>query len=382
MQMVERGLTTDASVQPWPAVAHVAAPTAPVEGAANWKGKELQASDEWKFVLAAQDIAELEAALAHAKLRKLGLLEMRTQDEFPLGELAGKLRALRRELHHGRGFTLVKGLDLDRYSQLEAAMLYWGIGLHLGYPVPQNAKGHMLGHIVDLGKLSDPEQALPDGTKRPFIAKETRGYNSRERFFFHQDFGDVVGLMCLRPAMKGGNSLIVSAVAIHNEIQRTRPDLLDVLYQPFYVSRQNELPSGARPYYRMPVFQIHEGRFTVWYLRAFMENCSKFPELPTLTDRQREAFDLIDRLADDPEFHLDMDLERGDIQFINNQDILHTRMAYEDHDDPALKRHLLRLWLVAPDARPLSHWVYDQFGQGRRGGIYVPGVVERADFEA
>lgn len=382
MEVAEQSHKNPVVGEPWLNVGHIEPSSAPIDGPANWKGQDIQQSDGWKFVLSPQDVADLESALVYVKERKLGLLEMRTQDEFPLGGLASKLKALRHELHHGRGFTLIKGMPLDSHSQLEAAMLYWGIGLHLGYPVPQNAKGHMLGHIVDLGKKSDADQALSDGKKRPFIAKETRGYNSRERFFFHQDFGDVVGLMCLQPAKQGGNSLIVSAVAIHNEIQRTRPDLLNVLYQPFYVSRQNELPSGARPYYRMPVFQTHEGRFAVWYLRAFVENCAKFPELPALTDKQREAFDLIDALADRPEFHLNMDLERGDIQFINNQDILHTRMAYDDHDDPALKRHLLRLWLVAPDARPLSHWIYDQFGQGRRGGIYVPGVQERADFEA
>lgn len=363
---------------PWPPAERVKAPAAPIGGPAAWLGRDLKASTEWIHVFTPGEIAELEAALAHARSLGDSPIQLRSQDDFPLQAFGATLADLRRTILHGRGFVLFRGLPLDRYSIADAATIYWGIGLYLGYPVSQNAKGHMLGHITDIGATSAAAQRTADGKIRPFINPEVRAYGSRERFFYHVDSADIVGLLCLRPARTGGVSLLSSAVAIHDAMLQRRPDLLEELYQPFYLNRQNEIPAGARPYYRMPIFQYHQGRLLCTYLRQYVENCKKYPELPALTPAQFEAMDLLDELADDPEFRLEMTLERGDIQFINNHDLLHTRTAYEDFDEPQLRRHLLRLWLVSPDGRALTNYFYDSFGAGRRGGIYTPGLVEIA----
>jgi len=116
-------------------------------------------------------------------------------------------------------------------------------------------------------------------------------------------------------------------------------------------------------------------------METFVLGAETFPELPPLTEIQREAFSLINKLADDPKFHLSMNLEAGDIQLLDNHNVLHTRTAYTDFPEPNRRRHLLRLWLVTPDGQPLPSWHYGKYGGGRRGGIYVPGVVETAQVD-
>jgi hypothetical protein len=359
-------------------------PDKPIDSPAAWLSADHQDSDAWKYRLDAADLAELDAALAHVKATGLDLIEI-TRDDFPLGNFATKLARLRQDLLNGRGFMLLKGLPVASMSRQDAAIVYWGIGLHVGYPVPQNARGHLLGHVVDLGESSESKPAQAGDKPAIFISTTSRGYNSRERFAYHVDNGDVVGLLCLHPAKSGGLSLISSSLAIHNEIMQQRPDLLKLLYQPYWYDRRGgEVPAGARPYYRMPVFCYHEGQFFAPYSPSSIRNAGNgklHPELPPLTTEQREAVDLIDRLADDPRFRLTMELEAGDIQLLNNHVILHSRTSYDDFPEPARKRHLLRLWLVAPDHHKLPHWFYDRVRGGARGGIYVPGMTESASLE-
>lgn len=355
-------------------------PAGPVVDPAGWTAADLPRKDEWQYRLTSRDRAELAAALAHVRQCGATMLDLRRKADFPLDNLARTLEKIGDDVHFGRGFVLIKGMPVDAYGREDVAIMYWGMGLYLGYPVSQNAKGHMLGHVVDLGHGSQKVEKFGDN-ERVFNHTDIRGYNTRERFHFHTDGADVVGLLCLHPARQGGRSIIASSVALHNEIQRRRPDLLGVLYQPFWVSRQNEVPAGARPYFQMPVFHRHGGNFLAYYTRAYIESCKIFPELPPLTEEQYEAFSLIDDVLADPRMQLGMELEKGDIQFLNNHVVLHTRTAYEDFAEPERKRHLLRLWLVSPEARALPHWYYDQAGAGRRAGIYVPGMSEVASLQ-
>ncbi len=94
--------------------------------------------------------------------------------------------------------------------------------------------------------------------------------------------------------------------------------------------------------------------------------------------------DLIDELANDPQINLQMQFEPGDMQWVHNHTMLHDRTAYEDWDEPEKKRHLLRLWLAAPNARPLPPIYADRWGSvtiGDRGGIIVPGTRLNAPLE-
>ncbi len=353
----------------------------PVEDPACWKSADLQHTTEWQYRLNRAEVADLDAALALVRAKGLAAMQV-TRADFPLPVLGARLAEIRREVLDGRGFVLVRGVPVERYSREDATLVYWGIGVHIGFPVCQNARGEMIGHVLDLGARSAVSNPLDSSAERKIFLHPThRSYMSNERLSYHSDFADVIGLFCLNPAKSGGESKIVSSIAVHNEIHRRRPDLLQILYQPVWVDRRGEIPAGARPYYRMPIFSITAGRLTAYYAGGHMKTTAQYKELPPLNAGQKEAMKLVDDLVNDPEFHLSMFMERGDIQFINNHTVLHSRTAYEDFDDPALKRHLLRLWLVTPAGRPLPHWHYERYGAGRRGGIYVPGVVETISIE-
>ncbi len=353
----------------------------PVDEPACWKGKDLRESRAWQYRLSEGDIAELGAALRSVRAKKLDLIAIKRED-FPLGAFGRKLAELKGEILNGRGFVLLRGFPVDGYSREDIAALYWGVGCHLGKQVSQNTRGQLLGHVTDLGtksgKLKPEVEKLKD---KIFIHPEVRGYSSNERFFFHVDSCDIVGLMCLHPAKTGGESLVASSATIHNEVLKRRPDLMDVLYEPFWVSRKGEIPEGAEPWFRMPMFQIHNGRFVGHHFPGGIRAGQMMPEIPKLTARQLEALDLVDEIANDRDIHLSMQLEKGDIQFLNNLVLTHTRTAYEDYPEPERRRHMLRLWLVTPEGRDLPQSFYEWHGGGRRGGSYVPGMTEVASLE-
>lgn len=356
-------------------------PTEPIADPAAWTSDTFASAERWQVRLTAMDVAELDAAIAQVRTRGLSILEV-TRAEFPLPTFGEKLVAARREVLDGRGFVLLRDVPVERYSKHDAILAYWGMGVHIGYPVCQNARGEMIGHVADIGARSSIDNPV-DGSaeSKVFLHPKHRSYMSNERLSYHTDFADVIGLLCLNPSKTGGESKIVSSIAIHNEILRRRPDLLKVLYEPYWVDRRGELPAGAKPYYPMPIFCMFGAKLTSYYAGGHMKTTAQYTELPPLSELQKEAMRLVDEIANDPAFHLSMFLERGDIQLINNHTVLHARTAYEDYPDPDKRRHLLRLWLVTPAGRPLPHWHYERYGAGRRGGIYVPGVREMVTIE-
>ena len=332
-------------------------------GDAAWYGADLAKSDEWLLALNPSQIAELEAAAEATAGRDIATL---TTDDLPLPTLDPVLRKMRDDIVDGRGFALIRGLPVERWSKDISARAYWAIGMRVGKAVVQNPVGHVLGHVKDIGgDVDNPTQ---------------RGYQSAANLPFHTDIGaEVVGLFCLRPAKSGGLSSVVSAASIWNEILKQRPDSAEVLAQPFYRDRRGEEVSGQKPWYEMPVFMPAGQRMAVAYVRRFIFSCQRFDDVPRLTDQQIEAMDLIDSLAYDPRLKLDMDFRPGDIQLVNNLVTLHTRTEYEDWPEQEKKRHLYRLWLTIPDGWPLPEPLYARYGAdqetGRPLGINLPAGV-------
>jgi hypothetical protein len=201
--------------------------------------------------------------------------------------------------------------------------------------VAQNAQGDVLGHVRDLGRDQYKDM-------------HARGYQTASLLPFHNDSCDIVGLCCLETAKSGGLSAVSSSVSVYNALLRSRPDLVKVLTQPFYADRRGEESEGQKPYYVTPIFIWHKGRMFNRYNRTFIDSAQRFDDVPRLTPLQIEALDSLAALCKDPTFRLDMKLERGDIQFVNNYCVLHSRTAYEDHQDEERRRHLLRLWLRTP----------------------------------
>jgi hypothetical protein len=188
----------------------------------------------WIHHLSAENVAELEAAASAAGQMARPLVEIR-REHFALPHLGPVLVAIRRELLHGRGFVLVRGLPRERYTLAEAATIFWGLGTHLGAPLSQNAQGHVLGHVKDLGYQADDPR--------------TRLYQTNQRQGYHTDSADIVGLLCIRPARSGGRSSLASTVTAYNEMLARRPDLLSALFEPVATDHRGEVPPGGRPWF-------------------------------------------------------------------------------------------------------------------------------------
>jgi alpha-ketoglutarate-dependent taurine dioxygenase len=341
-----------------------------IAGPAAWHGPALAERRDWIETLTPAEVAEVEEAIRRLANRDINLAAIGAAD-FPLPTLAPRLRRILGDVLDGRGFALIRGLDVGRYDRRAAAIAFLGLGSHLGRARSQNAKGHVLGHVKDLGLSSaDPN---------------VRIYQTHERQTYHTDSCDIVALLCLRTAKAGGLSTLVSAITIYNEMRARRPDLVAALFEPIETDRRGEVAPGQQPYFRIPVLNWHAGLLSVIYQRQYIESARRFPEVPPLTRHQVEALDLFDALANDPALNLHMALQPGDIQLVHNHTLLHDRTAFEDWPEPERRRHLLRLWLAPVHARVLPPVFAERYGTvtpGARGGVMVDGTRLNAPLEA
>lgn len=306
-------------------------PEHPVESPAAWLGSNQQNRTDWIYPLSEGEKAELASAIRIHRAKGESLKDVVASD-YALPQLATAVRCWMRDLDDGRGFVLVRGFPAEKYSDDDAAFAYWLIGLHMGRPVAQNRNGDILGHVRDDG--ADPNKF------------GIRLYRTRIKLDFHTDGADIIGLMCLRKARSGGTSRIASSVSVFNEFMRRRPDLVPALFQEFYWDREADALAGEPLYFKFPICRYDQGRLGVLYIGWYIRNAQRFPDVPKLTVAQREALDLIDSIANQPAFHVEMDFQPGDMQFLKNAVILHARTEYEDWEEPERKRHLLRLWLT------------------------------------
>lgn len=306
----------------------------PYEHPSVWLGPEMAARTDWLVQLDDADIAELDDALASVRRASIGMPALGAR-HVTVPRVARKMAHVRHLLEEGAGFALVRGLPRARYAKADAALIYWIVGTQLGTACAQNAHGEMLGHVRDLGA------DIKSNAK-------ARGYQTRMRLPFHNDSTDAVGLMCLQQSRSGGASQIVSSSALYNAFLTQRPDLWAVMHEPFCVDRRGEENPGQRPWYVTPCFTMFEGRLFVRYNRTYIETAQRFEGVPRLTALQLEALDLMDALCNEPAYRMDMQFEPGDMQFVCNYTVLHSRSEYEDWPEPERRRHLLRLWLRTP----------------------------------
>lgn len=316
---------------------HVSAPCA-------WQADELRQDGAWVYALTKAEIAEIEAALAAVNRAGTPLLDMRRRD-FPLPLTAQRLARISRQLEAGRGVALVRGVPVGRYDLGDIEKIYWGISTYLGIVIAQNTRGDHIGHVRDNG--------YEWGEVRE--GELIRGYLTNAYMPFHSDPTDRVGLLCVQKAKAGGLSSIVSSTSIYNEILATQPAALEHLFRGFYYSLRGESTGGVGQVteYRIPVYDYFAGQLSSRYVRKTIEQGAAVGRAP-LTDAERAALDLVDRLAQRDDLRFDMSFEPGDIQYLNNHVAFHSRTGFEDGDSLDQKRLLLRIWLQSPDARPLS----------------------------
>ncbi|TDJ34821.1 MAG: TauD/TfdA family dioxygenase [Gammaproteobacteria bacterium] len=341
------------------------------EGPANWRGPNIRNSEDWHINLTKSHISEIKKAVQRSIDNRIPILEL-IPECFHLPRLAQVLQTTYQELLYGRGFVVFHGMPVQDLNREEIIRAYVGIGSWLGEPVPQNQKGHILGHVKDIGF---------DHTN-----PQTRIYGTSYRQLYHTDGSDLVGLLCLQKAKSGGVFSLASSVAIFNEIARRRPDLAKVLSSPFVVDRKGEVPDGKQDTYEIEIFHHYKHRLLTIHDRVFINAAQHRDYVPRLTDQQIEALDLLDDLAGSEEFRLDYEWQQGDMNFAHNHQILHARTGYEDYPELDRKRHLLRLWLSTKDGWELPPIFAEKFGTvergQRRGGIHVPGMKLTVPFEA
>lgn len=303
---------------------------AAIESPAAWRGCELPPLEEMAYVLSAGEIEEIVAAVIGLD-NGAGPSEELTSADFPLPALSERIGQWRDELQRGRGFQVIRGIPVDRWSQSQAERFFWCFGLHLGIPGAQNPEGHLLGHVTDTGAAdADPSARL---------------YKTSANIDFHCDAADVVGLLCLNKARSGGQSRIVSSVSVFNALLECRPDLAARLFEPLRLDIRDREVNSAGSHLPVQPCCYADGVLRTFYHADYFRSVTRHSDVPPLTALERDLLDTYEAIAGDPHLYLDMDLQPGDIQLLSNHSILHARTAYVDHEDPARRRHLLRLWL-------------------------------------
>jgi hypothetical protein len=271
-----------------------------------------------------------------------------TRSDFDHPEVLALAASLDDVLRRGRGVVLLAGLNCQNCAEQDMERIYWGIGTLLGEAAVQSPLGDRLGHVRDV-----PQDPI------------ARGYRSAAELPLHTDLYPVVGLMCLQRAESGGLSTMVSSLAIHNELLRTRPDLLEPLYEGYYFALVQAQGSGHTSY-KIPVFHSECDVVTCGYSRALIERAAEMRR-EALPWKLAEALQRFDELAGREDLALRFRLEPGEMLFWANFQMVHARDAYQD--SAVRTRHLLRLWLkvqndwpVAPELRAYARDYEQLFG--------------------
>ena len=304
-----------------------------IDTPAVWKGPELDWTNEGLHLLNDAELKEIDHALQH--LKSLGNLDFPeiTPATFPLETVGQLMRDLPAFLSKGRGFLMLRGLPREKYSDDDMARIYVGLGSYVSRPVTQSYLGDLIGHVMDVSDLEP----------------KSRGYRKGGGQLMHTDSCDIIGLMCLRTALSGGESRISSALAVHNHLLEHRPDLLEVLREGLFLKRTDE--DGRRATRTFSEFKVPffsgEGADTICYLpTGYARLAEKSGERP-YSPLESEALYQVRKIAASPEFYLDMGFKDGDIQFLNNRVMVHGRTDYQDAKALEDRRHLMRLWLTA-----------------------------------
>ena len=333
----------------------------PWSGEQVWNAGSFLSEDKWVAQLSDHDIAELDKAVK-ATIKSNKPIEKLTRSDFAFNRLGQRLAKLKDDVLNGKGFTLLRGLPANHWSDEALVRAYWGIGTWFGDAVSQNANAHLLGHVID-------QRASQSG--------DTRIYQTNRAQPFHSDSCDIVGLLCLRTAKQGGESAIASSAAIHNHLLKHSLDALNQLYGEFMCDRYGEIPEGKLPYYAIKVFNSIDERLVCCGMDPDIRSAQRLDGVQALTNAQLTALNKFQETA--RSLCLRMSLKRGDIQLVNNLTAVHAREAFVDHQDANQRRYLIRLWLSSKNGRKLPEFLRERWGNidvgSRRGGILVPGAV-------
>ncbi len=320
--------------------------TKPIDEANAWAGAEVADRAAWVHSLTPEMTGEITAAMRGAIAAGRPPHEIASEN-FPLPKTAPLLEKAYDDLENGRGFCVLEGWPVEDFGYDENVAAYCGIAAHMGDIAVQNYEGDWVVDVHDEGLA---------------YSHTSRGYRSNKPLPFHSDGADMAALLCLGQSASGGKSLLVSATKVFNVILEEKPDILEILERGFYHHRRRQHPEGENPLSaaRIPVFAFHDGLLHCCYNRNPIDWVEK--EGMELTAREVDALDTFDSILARPELQVEMEIQKGDMQFVNNFVILHSRTAFEN--DARNQRHMVRLWLEDPKSKRLGESLLD---------LYVPG---------
>ncbi len=303
-----------------------------------WSIAELKDSTDWIQYIEPAEVDEIDTMLKAFRGRTTPLTEL-SRDDFPMPCIAQRFETVRSELEGGRGFTLLRGLPVGRYSPEDSRIVFWAMAVHLGDPQGQDRVGNRIHSVTNTGMRVESTNSV-------------RSFQTDDELTFHNDGGDAFMLLCLKTAKSGGVSKLISVARLYNEVMTRRPDLIEVLQQPFHFDTRDQHPTGLKVQ-SSPILNFFDGRLSALYKRRYLLAAQRFPEVPRLTEKQEQAVQLVEDICNDPAIQMSFNMQPGDVQIANNYSVLHARSKYEDYEDPAERRHLLRAWLTLPNGRAL-----------------------------
>ena len=303
-----------------------------ISGPGAWRQADFTDDAQWIYRFKPETLREIETAVR--------------QKDFRLPSFEQDAARIREELMNGRGFVLLRGIPVDNYSEEELDHIYWGIGALLGKPLPQNIKGDRLYSVRDEGY----------NISRDYGRSGVRFSKTTESLIFHTDSApalmgntpDVIGLFALQVAKSGGASALVSANSVHNVMLQERPDYLRRLYKILRFDRSAEWREGEPRTFLSPIFRFAAG-LEARYFRLYITKGHERANEP-LEPEDVAALEYFESVMARPELQVQFEMQRGDIQLINNVFVLHSRTAFEDWPERERKRHLKRLWIHCSSA--------------------------------
>ena len=250
---------------------------------------------------------------------------------------------------------MIRGIPVESFDEPQAVKFFEALASVVGTPISQSASGETVFSVRNAGFAADDPRA--------------RGPNTKQKLSFHSDRCDVIAFLCLKQAMQGGENQVVSSMTLYNQICAQRPDLMQVLMEPFLYKRHTVDTANSLAYTEQPIFSFCEGHFGANFLRVLIERAYASDDTPELTPIQREALDFVEEQAAREDLHVTFTQRPGDILFLNNWVTLHRRTAFEDHPKPEDRRHLLRVWLSVPNSRPVDPMFAGNYGATDAGAI-------------
>lgn len=316
----------------------------PATGPTVWKGADFADSDAWIIRLSPEDLDEVDTALSAVEPRGLPVHEISAAD-FSLPTLGKKLAALSVELESGRGFGVLRGVPINRYSENALKIISWGLCSQFGTGIPQSREGDWINHVIDVSDVSETSRA---DLQHVIRRGQLRTNHAGGELDFHTDTTDIFALFCLRNAKTGGMSRLASIATVHNMILADKPDYAKALYDGYYYMSQsvdNQGQTARVSSKRVPVFTRKGDTVQGYYISQVVQRAIDQGGV-TYTSVEDDARAEIQRVANVPGVAHEFLLEPGDLLVANNRAVLHARYDYEDYAELDRRRHFFRLWMA------------------------------------